>query len=84
MTFHCPHCQKPISPSLIRAAANQDSAKRDRPGAKGLVRRGCKHFVTNYREGVTEYLCYYCHRYVRRVGDRWRLVYAPKQQRPAG
>jgi hypothetical protein len=38
MTFSCPHCQKPISPALIRAAANQDAAKRDRPGAKGLVR----------------------------------------------
>lgn len=36
--MNCPHCGKSIDQALIRKAANQDAAKRERPGARGLIR----------------------------------------------
>lgn len=61
MTFACPHCKQPIDPALVRRAANTDAARRERPGAKGLVR--------NAKGRPKAGLCDVCHKPLRFPSD---------------
>ncbi len=36
--MNCPHCSKPIPDELVIAERNKLAAKKERPGAVGLVR----------------------------------------------
>lgn len=76
--MNCPHCSKSIDPALITAARQSELGSRDRPGAIGLVRRGCKHmpiYPFNKRG-----ICFNCGAEIRWSATRNTFLLARKKE----
>lgn len=82
--MNCPKCDYEIPRALITAARQSELGSRDRPGAIGLVRRGCKHvapsLVPARHSLLTDCVCLHCHRSIRWSTTRNTFLLARKKE----